>query len=279
MRFVDISSPINWESPLNRGLLRWWLCLPNQNHALTWRELTRRSDMTMGNGAAAEGARERSGGFGCHAFYGSSPNYGQTAAIDLTAVTKLTIAFWAMFTNNTTANQVAIETTASSSANANAIYFNHRQGANVTQVRLRGTSANSEATFNYPAVNTWNHYVWTIDISAGGQPHIVYMNGVSRTLTYTSTSQNATSFGNHVWNFGARNAASLFCNSKMDDIRIFNGIKRPSEAVELWRASKAGNEDELNWIPSRKTRVADAAVGSALLKRMQTEGLFVGSAV
>lgn len=262
MPLLSHTSPINWRAPLNRGLLRWWRSLPQQHGGNVWRDLTRKSDMTI-NGPTASHAMGLPGGSGCYTFDGSN-DYAQAGPIDLTSVTQLTVAMWLYWGASGPAVDYPIETSANSSSTANAFYLNYGQATGSTQVRLRGTSAQSVANFTSPTSNVWHQIVYCLDIPAGGSCFTVYVNGVAQSLSYSATSQNATSFGNHTWNFGARNGASNFFTGRFGDVRVYNRILSASEAQQLYRASRVGYPNELRRVlnaPLSFEQVAAPATG------------------
>lgn len=49
MDFVDWSNPVNWDHPLNRGLVAWYLASPNRGGwgSVTWRDLCQRYNGTL----------------------------------------------------------------------------------------------------------------------------------------------------------------------------------------------------------------------------------------
>lgn len=243
---VNTQSPIVWDAPLNRGLLRWWLCLPNQNRGNTWRELTRKSDATI-TGATVAGSRGRPGGWGCYEYNGTS-DAGQAAAIDLSLVSTLTVSLWLYWNSYSTNDDLALETGTTFINQQGIFYINPNSSSNGGAVRVlinlttSGISLNG-ATFARPTAAAWHHYVICMDRNAGAQQVVAaYVDGVSKTLTPTNSVTTSTGgFGNWQWNFMARNnGASLQGAGKLDDVRINNRILSASEAAELFRESAKG---------------------------------------
>ena len=167
-------------------------------------------------------------------FNGTS-SYAQTpSTIDLTAVTAITISFWGYFTNGSTNNQIAIESSVSSSVNTNTFYYNHNQTAGNTQLRVRNVGS-SQASFTNASLNQWHYYVITIDLSLGGQPFVVYVDGVSQSLSYLTSAQDCTSFKNYPWNFMARNGSAFFVPGRMAEVALFPSVVlSQNEALALY---------------------------------------------
>lgn len=65
---IDWGQPVNWADPLNRGLVSWWLAVPNRMGwgSLKWRDMVRRSQNngTLTSGPAWQVVRGRPGGWG-----------------------------------------------------------------------------------------------------------------------------------------------------------------------------------------------------------------------
>lgn len=49
---INLTNPVNWKSPLNIGLVSWWLGLPQYSGGNTWHDLCRRNNGTLTNGPA-----------------------------------------------------------------------------------------------------------------------------------------------------------------------------------------------------------------------------------
>jgi hypothetical protein len=65
--FVDWTNPVNWGHSLNRGLVSWWLAVPNRMGwgSFTWRDLCRKYNTTLTNVTPATswvGARQTASG-------------------------------------------------------------------------------------------------------------------------------------------------------------------------------------------------------------------------
>lgn len=247
---VNIQSPIDWASPLNRGLLRWWCCLPNQL-GTPWRELTRRSHMTI-TGALGIGRRGRIGGYGSYIFDGIN-DYGQTAAINLSSISTLTVSFWLFWNAFATDDDMALETSATSNSNAGAFQIDPNMGGTSDVLIAINTNGAQFSGVQFARTGVtaaaWQHWTVCMDRNAGAQQvTAVYINGRSQSLSNTFTNTTATGgFGNYAWNFMSRNGASLFGAGRLDDIRIYNRVLSAGEVRALLAASKRGYPNELRW--------------------------------
>lgn len=262
-------SPINAKAPLNRGLLRWWLCLPKKHGGLVWRELTRKSNAAI-TGAVATNARTRPRGSGCYLFDGTN-DFGQTPTMDFSGVSKMTLSFWLNWDGYTANNDFLMESSTSSSTSSNigAIQINPNESTMVGfYVRVRvttgalGPTTVSSITFPRPTAGAWHYYTICFDRDAGAQQvTAVYVDGMSQTLTQQETGTVATGgFGNWAWYLMSRAGSSLFGAGQMDDLRIHNRTPSAAEALSFYRASKGGYRNELRRVrSSRLAWAADAA--------------------
>lgn len=264
---VNIQSPIVWDAPLNRGLLRWWLCLPGQNRGNVWRELTRKSDATVQSDAIARGSRGRSGGWGCWFGDGTDDRL-STTAMDFSSLTTLSYSYWLNWTSYANNYDVAMTSSATGTA-AGAIYNSPNSGdyagEYVILVRVTAAAWNG-VTMPRPSAGVWHHYTVCMDRNAGAQQvTAVYVDGVSQTLTSRLTNTTSTSgFGNHTWHFLGFPTGGASCgNCMMDDVRIYNRIPNASEALELFRESKAGYPRLLRWTESPLAMFASQGVAES----------------
>ena len=254
MRTANFYQPVKLRHPLNRGLLRWWLVEKQRFGGLHLRELTRKSRMTL-SGALRLSARGHQGGNG-YALFDGTDDYGQTAAIDLSGISTMTVSCWLYWNAFANDDDLSIESSANvgSTANVGAIQFDPNQGAGNFRVVVRvdngvGSAGQSGVTFTRPSAAVWHHYVATFDRNAGAQQVVaVYIDGVSQSLSASGTATASSGgFGNHAWNFMCRNAASNFGAGRLDDIRIHNRVLSAGEALSLYRESRTGNRNTLRW--------------------------------
>lgn len=251
MKLINTTSPINWNHPLNRGLVRKWVCLPQRTGGNTWRELTRRSNASI-NGATARSPRSRPGGWGSYEFDGTNDG-AQTGTIDLSSVSTLTISMWLWWNSYGSADDIALETSANYNSNDGAIIIDPdwSASANFATGLRTGAGTFNIYTFPRPTAARWNHYVFCYDRGGGAQQvTAVYVNGVSQTLTSAFTSSTSGNFGNHQWNFMARNNGSAIQgDGVLDDVSIHSRVLSASEALQLYRESRAGYPTLLRWLP------------------------------
>lgn len=272
MCVVNPYSPIIRSAMLNRGLLRWWMALPFRHGPPRLEDLLRKSPMTL-SGALRLGPRGRPGGFGSSVFDGTD-DFGQTAAIDLSGITTMSIAFWMYWDAFADNNDIGFESSAAAStaANVGGIQFVPNESATSTvmiRVRCSTTAGNAGMSGCYltrPSAAAWHHWVICINRSAGTQQvAAVYIDGVSQSLTPHATSVDNTStggFGNHAWNFMSRAGTSLFAAGRLDDFRICDRVIRAWEPRALMHASRRGYPQELRWSrPATELLSTDPAGG------------------
>lgn len=287
MKLLNNVTPINRQHPLNRGLLRWWLTLPQKHGGGRWRELTGKSNATI-TGATATNARLRPGGWGCYEYDGTDDG-AQTATIDLSGISTMTLScalYWNAFADD---NDMLFESSADSSAAA-------RQGAisilpNFATSSSFGVRVNSSGTqfngirFTRPSAATWHWYSFCFNRAAGAQQVVaVYVDGVSQTLTTVTTEATSTGgFGNWAWNFMCRNNASLYGAGKLDDVSIRNRIITAGEAKALYNESRAGYPNAIRWLPGMPNWYAEEAAAITLFpqqrRRLNQMATYIGDQV
>lgn len=88
--FVPVGDAVNWSSPLNRGLVSWWMALPDQPRGNILRDLCGKHPGTLTSGPTVQGPRGRRGGFGSTGFGGDNiyvevPNHARLNPAQFTA--------------------------------------------------------------------------------------------------------------------------------------------------------------------------------------------------
>src|SRR5215471_4571503 len=76
-RLLDYQQPVNWAAPLNRGLLGWWLVLPQRLGGSRWLDLVGRAAATLvttlpSGSTSGWGPSRRLGGLGELRFDGTN---------------------------------------------------------------------------------------------------------------------------------------------------------------------------------------------------------------
>lgn len=246
MRSVDFLSPIRRRSPLNKGLLRWWLAEPFRTGSPRLRDLTSKSSMTLTE-ALRLGPRGRPGGAGSSVFDGTNDR-GTVSAIDLTGTSTLAVSFWMYAASFLSDDRFVIETSANYNSNTGAFVINPHSSTGSFFVGIKTSGGYNVSEFTKPSGAVWHHYVVNMNRAAGAQQVThVYLDGVAQSLTNPFADTNTGNFGNFAWNFMSRNAASNFAAGRIDDVRIYNRVLPAWEVRALLAASRRGYPQELRW--------------------------------
>lgn len=96
---VDLSNPINWDHPLNRGLVGWWLALPQWSGGTKWYDLCGKYDGTLMSGPSWSRRSTPDGTEGL-SFSSAGGNYVTIPAPIPSGAG--TVAFWAQATSGST---------------------------------------------------------------------------------------------------------------------------------------------------------------------------------
>lgn len=272
---INLGYPVNWAAPLNRGLVRWWLALPGQNRAPTIRDLRRSTQLTLTGGVAST-PFGRPGGYGSWIFDGVNDYASSAATIDLSTVTKITLAFWLYFNSYANTDKLFLESTTDYNVNRHAILIDpdNSVGSRFDFSLLATTPGGyNGVSITRPSAATWHHYVVTVDRDAGAQQFTnCWVDGKSVTLTQQDTNTANGNFGNFTWYWMTRAGASLWAGGRWDDFRLYSRLLNASEAIALFKESSRGNPTTLNWL-ERPLLVAEQEAAAAAQQQMTLLGI------
>lgn len=277
VRSLNYGSPLNPLAPLNRGLLGWWQALPLSMGGSTFEDLTGRASMALTNFGASTatagwGATRRLGGWGELRWPAAATAQGSLVAIPaLRNAAAVTLAGWAwqqtldvqgylwnQFTSSLT--QWAMET--------------WTDGFLYIELNPGTATYGSLDYSTVMAAQTWTHLAVVFDGSGAtnAEKLKLYVNGVPKTLT---------SYGGTIpttWPdvstqpiiFGRSGAPSAAWNGKLDDWRLWLRALSASEVMDLYRSSRQGSAQELNWLtwPPGWAGAAAVAPGAGIVRQM-----------
>lgn len=151
--------------------------------------------------------------------------------LDLSNSLYLSISYWSRPSYHAT-NRILVESSANSQSNAGAIAIipNSAVGEGVYTFRITKAvgTPDSFAISPRPSSGVWHHFVCTVDRTQTGIQVSVYIDNILSTGAHTvSAGSGAGGFGNHIWNFGARNASitpSIFAQGTLAELAIFTGV-------------------------------------------------------
>jgi hypothetical protein len=241
--WIDPAQPVNYNSPLNRGLVSWWLAGPNACGVGSgiWRDLAKRNNGTLTNGPLWSG-QSHPGGWGsidtaANQYVNFGSGMGNMAAGDFTWVA------WMYVRSFTSGFMAIVEKGEIGSGGGREFSIFVDTSGNVSFLQLGGTSTGT------PAVgfveDQWQHFV----ITRVGSSVVTYRNGIQTgTDTNGGTTANASSvlaIGDNITT-GGSDFDGLY-----NDLRFYTRALSASEVAALYQESLAGYPTTLNWLRPR----------------------------
>ena len=256
---VDWGAPINWAHPLNRGLVSWWLAVPNRMgwKTFTWRDLCRRNNAVLTSGQMWGTSTGRSGSFGSLSLSGDTGIV--ASALGPSSVTAALITAWIRPISLASYNGI-LET---------------RTGGHLLGLLLSGAAGNpltytweglsdeyNAATGLSLTLNRWHFVSMSVTPTAA----TVYLYGPSGFQSWTNTKTHNAQTMAVEWNFGYDSATpgSREWDGQVDDLRVYSRAFSEREIIDLCRNSLAGYPDTLNRPSPRRYRVAATGWGHLL---------------
>jgi len=251
MRLPSIAEPIaagnavNWDAPLNRGLVGSWLALPGGGRGNTFFDLCRRNHGTLTNGPSWSG-HNRPGGWGALSLDGSDDyvRVGNVAPLSITGA--LTIALWVKGAGNqlnkalvgkydSIAGQRGYLLHIEDSAGSQRVVWLYQRAADVFNSEDRIISAANVMT------GDWRHVVCTFEPSTAAR---MYLDG---TLDSSDTTDIQASIASNTASFDiGRHSAGFHPAVSIDDVRVYDRALADDEVWRLYDASRSGYPRELN---------------------------------
>lgn len=243
---LDTRDPVNWQHPLNHGLMALWLGLPDLSAGNIFYDLAGRNNgvltgMTIA-GSTGWVPSTRMGGSSTILCNGSTDVVVPSSAA-LSPSVALTCCAWAYFTN---AGATSCILSKDSSTNTQSYMLKFSGGT--SNMVINGTHGASGVAVT---IGTWAHLVGTYD----GANIKIYTNGVlSGTTAYVA----AIAVGVSTVQIGGREntASRQFLNGGVDDVRFYNRALSAQEIYELYTLSMMGNPGVLNRISGRMFSVS-----------------------
>jgi hypothetical protein len=175
-------------------------------------------------------------------FNGTTQALNTSATLDLTAYTRLTVAFWLWWTAFAADDKLAFESSANYNTNAGAILGDpDDSGTGLFTVNVRNAAVGgySGVSFTRPSAGKWHHYTFTFDL--GNVTRWVpdcWVDGATPaglvTAAGSAVTGPATGFSNYTWYFMSRGAASLFGAGQLCEVALWPGtLLAPTEVFRL----------------------------------------------
>lgn len=251
-RQIDYRNPVS-NSPLNRGLVSWWLALPQRMGGGRIIDLCSKGNhATLTNGPTWRSAAGRNGGFGSLNFVGGSSQYAPTT-LSVASLTNFTLSAWVRRTATNDLVYIASDTGTISGNLVQVGFYSDGLCYYTADGNFLTISSN---------VSTWLHFAYCFNGSLGTDAlrNAFYINGVSQSPSGTSpATSTSASAGNLV--IGRRTASPVYTNGNIDDVRFMTRTLSADEVVQLYNDSRTGYQQTLNRLPMRVYGTAAAASG------------------
>lgn len=248
MTSLDLSCPVNWTHPLNRGRVGWWLAAPPLPRGNRWQDLVGLSSKkgnpgALTNGPVWQGPRGRPGGYGSIATVAASSQMVDCGTpIGFSSITKAAYCGWIY--------RASTGTTAGfgGSAGTRGAIGNRFSFLWFTDANLYVTAgSNTYATVSLAGVG-WNHIAVSYDDTATGNAARLktWVNSVPQTLAFTGTIP-ASIASSGPWTIG-RDSSDGYCGGNYDDVSLYLRTISNDEVFQLYQQSRLGHPDTLNWM-------------------------------
>lgn len=235
---------VNWASPLNQGLVSWWLALPGRTGGGTWFDLCGRSHGTLTgmNPATDWVASTRRGGLGALDCDGVNDN---VLASYTPAAIPLTLTAWGR--TSSSSNQAHINLSSSSGTYAGLAITSLGIYSYINQSSSGSIVANSTGTATSGA--------WTMAAAVfQSGSFAAYRDGANKGTAAHGYSPSIP----NVY-IGSFNNSSAFFNGQLDCIRVYNRALSDAEIFALYLEDMLGNPTTLNRI--RRPLAFDTGAG------------------
>ena len=250
---INYGQPVNWSHPLNRGLVWWWMVLPDRPP--TWVSATSLIDLCQrDNGYLGDMARglnpdsvPRVGGWGSLAFDGVNDN-AQVAGLSAFSGAATTVAAWLRCSAYDASGFVWFGTTVGATT--------YWQVASNTACYCSTTLVNVTST---PfADGAWRHLCFVATAAATE----VYVNGISIGTGAAPTSVAAGSKTFMIGDWYGAPTTDFNLAGNMDDLRVYNRSLVASDVRQLYNLSRQRYPGVLNRVGTTRW-IADVQAAAA----------------
>lgn len=270
---VDWSNPVNWSHSLNRGLVSWWLAVPNRMGfgSVTWRDLCGRNHGTLTSMDPATdwvGPRGRPGGWGALDFDGSDDHV--LCADDPFDLTDMTILAWAQTATVTGIHRIV------GKGGCGGAQWQYIFGINGAAVEGATLQAAGSAHLIVSGGTVSIGVPYFSGMTVGGDVLTLYLNGVSVATDVTPSGTRHTS-GTCALRIGGRGDGAQDWSGLIGDVRIYNRALSDAEVSEYYDLSLRYCPGLLNRVRRPYYSVAEAGGAESPLTKLMQQGLYVSS--
>lgn len=240
-RFLNLGSPVNWSSPINRGLAYWGLALPNNSGGSRLFDLCGRREGTLNNIASTDWVpAKRPGTLGKCLNFNGTTSYVDCGSLVLTD--EMSASCW-FLTTTVSAGLRDMVASCNAAGTAFAYLFEINNTAARLGYRHSGTSLISSTNL---AANTWYHGAFVRSGSTGNWTVTFYVNGVAdgSTSSITGNPQG----GTQTLALGRLGAsANFFHSGQIDSPRIYERALSADDIAREYADSLTGYKQALQW--------------------------------
>jgi Concanavalin A-like lectin/glucanases superfamily len=266
IRSLHYGSPVNTLASLNRGLVAWWLALPQRMGGGRWLDLLGGAHATLvGMGPSSAtlgwGSTRRPGGAGELRLAGGTTAYLNVSPWSLVltpTTTSYTWAFWLKALTFPEWQGVLAQLPAVADPNTQFTIYVHTTsnttwgpvtaGVSVGFATGAGNFQGAHSGNNSVVAGAWSHWVLTWDGALlPANAWRLYRNAVDVTVAGT-VAGTLTTIAATVFNLGRDTYGDPTLNGALDDVRIWRRALAPAEAQALYLSSQEGARRELNWL-------------------------------
>ena len=234
---LNLSQPINWNHPLNRGLVHWFKVLPNDKSLLI-KSLVNRESALLANGGYHSGIRP-SGSYGSWFFDGTDDSIDFGSISSVYSLTQLTVSLWVR--KNSTGARTDILGMWKDGATQKFLvtYEIPTSGKFGFYVSIGSGATGTSATTTVNA-NQWYYVTCTYD----GSNAAIYVNGVLE----GSSSPGITLYTGSSSIFAIAKSDGAPCiGGHVDDVRVYNRALTANQVSALYLESITGYRSAMNY--------------------------------
>jgi hypothetical protein len=243
-RSLNYGQLVNRACPLNRGLVSWWLTLPQRGKGNTFFDIAGANHGTLTNGPTWTGATGRPGGCGAILLDGTNDYVTVTSGSlsNIFTADRLTVSCWLKPTANPAQFDCLIShVTDSGWGNGWIFWFN-----SATDLRFAVQGYDTNRAIGTIPGNVWCHAIGTYD----GTNVSIYINGVQGTDDPYAGAITAPVGDMEI---GRGKGDSFNFNGAIDSVRVYDYALSASMAAALYR-------EELATYPTTLNRVSPLTV-------------------
>jgi hypothetical protein len=250
---------VNWQAPLNRELLSWFLVLPLGMGGQAWGDLVSGavavlSNMAGGSATSGFASTTRPGGLGEMRFDGINDVVKGAVPPRLRNVWRRTVTAWIKLVGYGGNNVGRIIEKRDPGFGWNFAVNNLNVTAGLSMNQDFSSSGGNWGVGNVLSTGVWLHAGVVYDANSPSNLPAFYVNGLptATASVITAASGSALDDSTSPLTLGDQNTGGRMFSGAIDDVRVLGRLATPSEMLALFMASRQGYPRELNrqtWPP------------------------------